>query len=173
MEKKFSVYSQRESFIGKLAFKAHSFAAQVFLLLMTGVIGIEVLFRHVFGGGFTWSQEVCELSFFLLVFLCQANTWQEDRHIRMDIFYNMFPAEIKKITDLLTIICATILYGLLAWQGLSEIKYQVAINESTMELQLPMWPFSLTMVFSCIVLLILLLRFLLVVWTDKSKQGVS
>ena len=109
----------------------------------------------------------------LLVFLCQANTWQADRHIRMDIFYNMFPAGIKKITDLLTIICGIILYGFLAWQGISEFKYQVAINESTIELELPMWPFSLAMVFGCIALTVLILRFMLVGWIDKSKQGES
>lgn len=173
MKKGNSVYSQRESFIGKMAFKTHSFAAQVFLLLMTGVIALEVFFRHFLGSGFTWSQEVCELSFFLLVFLCQPNCWQEDRHIRMDIFYNKFPPVIKKITNLLTIICGTILYGLLGWQGLSELEYQFSVNESSMELELPMWPFSLAMVFSCVVLFALLLRFLVVSLIFKSKRGES
>lgn len=154
-----SSYDQKDSFFGLLASKTHNFAAQVFLSSMTLVITLEVIKRYIFNAGLTWSQEVCGLSFFLLVFLCQANCWQMDRHIRMDIFYNNFGPRMKRLSDCLTICCGTILYGALAWQGMSELSYQFAVAEATVELQWPMWPFSVAMVFGCVLVLALQFRF--------------
>ena len=154
-----SVYLQLDSWIGRLANFSHRVASQFCLLFMTGIIALEVVRRYVFNAGLTWSQEVCGLAFFLMVFLCQADTWQRDRHIRMDIFYNNFNRFFKGVSDVLTIICGLILYSVLAWQGISELQYQFQIGEGTVELMWPLWPFSLVMVYSCVLVLLLLLRF--------------
>lgn len=134
-----SSYAQSDSLFGHLASKTHNFVSQVCLMTMTLVISLEVIKRYLFNAGLTWSQEVCGLSFFLLVFLCQANCWQMDRHIRMDIFYNNFGPRMKSVSNLLTICCGTILYGALAWQGIRELTYQFSVGEATVELQ---WPLS-------------------------------
>lgn len=159
MEKDVSAYSQSDSFLGRLSFSTHSFAAQVMLSIMSGVIVLEVVSRYFFRSGLTWSQEICGLAFFLMVFLCQSNTWQADRHIRMDIFYNNFRGLGKIISDALTIICGGIFYSSLIFEGLRGLRYQFMVNEGTMELELPMWPFTAVMVFGCLLTLVLLARF--------------
>jgi len=159
VECKYSSYCQTDSFIGRLAAHIHNIAAQFLIVIMTTVISLEVIFRYFLGSGFTFSQEICSLSFLLLVFLSQANTWQQDRHIRMDIFYNEFNLFFKSISNLLTIACGLILYGALAWQGVADLEYQFEVNEATPELVWPLWPFSLVIVLSSIVICLLLFRF--------------
>lgn len=171
MEHSNSIYRQHDSFIGKLALKTHAAASQLLILVMTGVIFLEVVRRYFFHAGLTWSQEVCGLSFFLLVFLCQAHTWQADRHIRMDIFYMNFHTFFRRVSDLLTIACGCLLYGSITWQGFAELRYQLEVDESTIELMWPLWPFSLVMVFGSLVTLALLLRFFALFITGTIREG--
>lgn len=159
MEHEHSIYQQHDSVIGKLAQRIQAFSAPFLITVMTCVIFLEVLFRYVMSAGFAWSQEVCGLSFLLLVFLCQANTWQEDRHIRMDIFYSNFRPALRAVSNMLSVVCGVILYSSIAWQGIADLQYQFEVHEATSELLWPLWPFSLTIVLSSIVTLLLLLRF--------------
>lgn len=142
-----------------LARISHNIAAQVLILAMTAIIFLEVIFRYFLGEGFKWTQEVCGLCFLLLVFICQAHTWQQNHHIRMDIFYNNFNRPFKFLSNLLTVICGGILYLSIIWQGFSDLQYQFDTQEGTEELMWPLWPFSLVMVFSSMLVVALLLRF--------------
>ena len=159
MEKDHSAYRQTDSFLGRLSQTVHSITAQICLAVMTCTITLEVIGRYFFNSGFTWSQELCGLAFFLLVFLCQSNTWQEDRHIRMDIFYNNFSPLFRRISNFLTILCGSIFYTAIAFEGISGLEYQFHINEGTMELEWPLWPFTSLMILSCLLTLALLARF--------------
>lgn len=164
-----SPYLQLDAFIGKLAQKLHNIAAQVFLAMMTGIISLEVFFRYFLGSGFKWTQEMCGLSFLLLVFICQANTWQQNHHIRMDIFYGKFNSTFKRFSDLLSIICGCTLYAAIIWQGIADFEYQFRVNEGTEELMWPLWPFSLAIVISSSIAVLLLLRFCFTLLLRKQK----
>lgn len=161
METTNSAYLQTDSTIGQFAYSLHAATSSICLTIMTTAITLEVIARYMFHSGFSWTQELCGLAFFLMVFLCQGNTWQQDRHIRMDIFYNNFPPFFRKISNVLTIICGTILYSAIAYEAFSGLGYQFEINEGTMELEWPLWPFTLLMLFSCLLTLGLLVRFTL------------
>lgn len=159
METSTDIYQQRDSLIGKLAHQLHAPASRLLMAAMTVVIFMEVIFRYFLGEGFKWSQEVCGLCFLMLVFLSQPDTWQENRHIRMDVFYNHFGAAGKWISDILTVVCGLIVYGSVAWQGIADFKYQWEVEESTSELLWPLWPFSLALVISSFIAILLLVRF--------------
>ena len=169
MQHTHSPYQQLDTFIGRLAQKLHNIASQVLLLTMTTIITLEVFFRYFLGAGFKWTQEVCGLCFLLLVFICQANTWQNNHHIRMDIFYSKFNNTFKRFSDLLSVICGCILYVAIVWQGINDFKYQLMVNESSIELLWPLWPFCLVIVISSSITVVLLLRFCLTLLFSKQK----
>jgi len=164
-----AIYQQHDSFIGKLAQQVHNVSSQILLAVMTVVITLEVMFRYCLGAGFTWSQEICGLAFLLMVFLCQANTWQEDRHIRMDIFYNMFSRRFKAFSDVLSVICGFILYCAIAYQGFFDLQYQFDVDEATIELMWPLWPFTLMIIVSSAIAILLLARYSLIVIYSKLR----
>ncbi len=170
MKESSTIFNQSSSFIGKLAEKMHHWASVIFLLLMTFVISMEVISRYVFNRGFTWSQEICELSFFLLVFLCQADTVQKGRQIRMTVFYDIFSSFWKNISTLLTIACGLFFYGILTYQLLVGISYQIEVGEGTTELMWPLWPFSLCISIGCLLTVALFIR-AVVVNFFKRTQG--
>lgn len=61
----------------------------------------------------------------------------------------------------MTILCGSIFYTAIAFEGISDLEYQFHINEGTMELEWPLWPFTSLMILSCLLTLALLARFTL------------
>lgn len=167
---KASVYSMEDTCLGKFAVALHRFASLTTIPLMTIFICIEVVMRYLLNSGLTWSQEACGIMLFLLVLCCQSNCWQRDRHIRMDLLYVAMPAWFRKISDMLTIVCGGIFYGAIAIQAVKEIPYQLAVNEATDEMHLPLWILNGVIILSCGVLVLLLLSYALRVIANRREQ---
>lgn len=153
-----SVFAQEDTIPGKAAIALHNYAAIITIPLMTIFICTEVVMRYAMNSGLNWSQEASGIMLFTLVLCCQANCWQQDRHIRMDLIYNASPSWFKRISDTLTIVCGGIFYGTIAIQAIQEIPYQISINESTDEMHIPLWLLNCIIIVSCSLLVLLLLR---------------
>lgn len=154
-----SLFSLEDTLIGSLADKMHTAICVFTLPVMTVLICAEVILRFVFNSATSWSQEACGICFFVLVLCCQANCWQKDRHIRMDLFYNYIPNRFKKIVDMLSIISGTVFFGAIGLQAFKDIPYQLAVNESTDEMHIPMWLLSGIVIISTSFLVGVLLRY--------------
>lgn len=154
-----SIYDLDDTQMGKFAAKLHNTASCIALPLMTVFICSEVIMRYIFNSALFWSQEACGICMFVLVLCCQANCWQKDRHIRMDLLYNWAPNWFKRVTDVLTIISGIIFFGAICWQAFRDVPYQFAVNEATDEMYIPLWLLSGIVILSCILLLSLLLRY--------------
>ena len=157
--RKASVYAMEHTFLGNAATVLHNVASITTIPLMTLFICTEVVMRYIFNSGLTWSQEACGIMLFILVLCCQANCWQRDRHIRMDLLYNAMPDWFRQLSDVLTIVCGGIFYGVIAIQAVQGIPYQIAINEATDEMHIPMWILNGIIILSCGLLVLLLLRY--------------
>lgn len=167
---KVSVYDQGDSLLGKGAAILHRAGSLVTIPLMTIFICTEVVMRYVFNSGLTWSQEACGIMLFTLVLTCQANCWQRDRHIRMDLLYNALPQWFRKISDVLTILCGGVFFGAIGIQAIKDIPYQLAVNESTDEMHIPLWILNGIIILSCALLILLLLRHALRTFTSQGRR---
>lgn len=154
-----SIFSLEDTLIGKAAVYLHNAASMLTLPLMTVFICSEIIMRYVFNAGLFWSQEACGLCLFVLVLCCQANCWQKDRHIRMDLLYNWAPAWFRKVADVLSIISGTVFFGVIGLQAVKDIPYQLAVNEATDEMHIPLWIMSLVVIVSCSLLIGVLFRY--------------
>lgn len=88
------------------------------------LIGLDVLFRYFFSFSKNWILEL-EWHFFALVFILgSAYALQEDKHVRVDVFYQKFSEKTKTIINLL----GTIVF-LFPWCYLViTTSYKFAIN---------------------------------------------
>lgn len=166
-----SVFSHEGSIPGKMAVILHRYAVIVTIPSMTILICTEVMMRYFLGMGLTWSQELCCVMLFTLVLCCQANCWQKDHHIRMDLLYNLLPTWFRKISDMLTVICGGTFYGTIVYQAIQELPYQVSIKESTDELHIPLYFLNGIIIISCGVLIILLVRHLMYIFVAKKENN--
>jgi len=87
-----------------------------FTLVMVIVTAIVVLLRYGFNIGFIWMQESVRFMYAAVFLLCAGYTLQEDKHVRVDVFYLKMGKRKKAVVDSLGIIfllwpvCITIFY---------------------------------------------------------------
>lgn len=153
-----SVFDLSDTIIGKVSRNLQKSICVIALPMMTFVISLEIIFRYVLGKGFRWSQEACCILLLLLCIGCQANCFQKDRHIRMDLIYNHAGKLFKNLSNVLTIICGGIFFGSLMFQAMMDIPYQISVNESTEEMYFPIWILNSFIVGSCACLVAALVR---------------
>jgi TRAP-type transport system small permease protein len=114
--------------------------AAVLVLLMTLMIGADVLLRNVGAGGVSWSNEVSEDILYLVTLLSAPWLLRQGQHIRVDIVLRALPVRMayamEWIADAIGLGCA--LY--FVWYGwrVTAASYQAgAISMKT--LVLPEW----------------------------------
>ena len=127
---------------------------------MVIIITSDVVLRYVFNSPIVWSQEVNGILLFIFLFACQAFCWDQDQHIRMDIFYSNFNWRVKAGSNILTGLAGICFFGVMGVQGIRDIPYMLATHETTDELRIVLWPFKAFMVFCCFLIVALLIIYL-------------
>lgn len=90
------------------------------LLCMFGVTVLTVIFRSVLGIPASWSEDLAQLTFILLVFIGAAAVMKDDAHIRIDSMVDLLPPRwrlrLRRLCWLLTI-PFLVLFGVGAWDN--------------------------------------------------------
>jgi TRAP-type transport system small permease protein len=94
-------------------------AAGVLLLVMTVMIGADVLLRNIGAGGVPPSNELSEDSLYLITLLAAPGLLRQGRHIRIDIVLRALPQRIgwllEWVGDIIGLVCCLVL----VWYGAS------------------------------------------------------
>ncbi len=101
-------------------------------LLLVLFIIVDVLLRYVFNITSVASFEL-EWHLFALIFLLGTPwTLQEDRHVRVDVFYNRFSAQTQAWINLLgTFFLLFPLCSITFWESLSFVASSYRLNETS------------------------------------------
>ncbi len=115
-------------------------AAGVVLLVMTLMIGADVLLRNIGAGGIPPSNELSEDSLYLITLLAAPGLLRQGQHIRIDIVLRALPLRIgwllEWIGDIVGLTCCLIF----AWYGVSVAAESfLAGSISIKTLVLPEW----------------------------------
>jgi TRAP-type transport system small permease protein len=114
--------------------------AAVLVLIMTLMIGADVVLRNLDAGGVSWSNEVSEYILYLVTLLSAPWLLRRGQHIRVDILLRAVPKRIayamEWIADALGLACALyfVWYG---WRAMAASYAAGAISMKT--LVLPEW----------------------------------
>ena len=115
-------------------------AAGALLLLMTLVIGADVLVRNIGAGGIPPSNELSEESLYLITLLAAPGLLRQGQHIRIDLVLRALPRRLgwimEWVGDLIGLICCLVF----VWYGTSVAAasfFDGAISIKT--LVLPEW----------------------------------
>src|SRR5262245_62142803 len=88
------------------------FAACLLLLLMTVMIGADVVSRNIGGGGVAISNEISEDILYLMTLLAAPWLLRQGQHIRVDIILRTLPVRVARSLDWLGDIV-----GLICWRS--------------------------------------------------------
>lgn len=85
----------------------------VIMLFMT----IEVILRYVFNSPTIWVWPLSRQLFGVYILFAGIYAISKDAHIKIEIFYNLFPRKIKQFAALLGLLSFICFIGVLIWQG--------------------------------------------------------
>jgi TRAP-type C4-dicarboxylate transport system permease small subunit len=119
----------------------HDLGTIIILPLMALIITLNVAMRYLFNAPLAWGEELNGLLLFLVLFLSMTYTWDQKRHIRMEIIYVRLKGPWRRLADWATGITGIVFFGLLGAQCIFDIGYMIKTNETGEELPVPLWIF--------------------------------
>lgn len=110
-----------------------------FILMMTVVIGLQVILRYAFNSAATWPEELCRYSMLWLVFCGIILIEKDSNHLRVEVLYELASPFIKRILDIIGRTVTIIFYVIacyLSWKMMLLVKMtgQVGVG-----LPVPIW----------------------------------
>jgi len=152
--------SSGPSGLKRISFRLHQLGTVVVIPVMIAVITLDVFLRYFLKSPLLWSQDINGLLLLIVFWANFTYTWDEGKHLIMDIFYRKFKGRLKAGADFLTCLMGMIFTGLLAFKGFISIPGMIRLNEAGVMLAIPLWPFTAFMAF-CSLLLFLELSILM------------
>ena len=76
------------------------FIAGFLIAAMTILVFLQVIFRYLLDAPLDWSEEMASFAFVWMALLGASVGLKNDEHPRLDIFYQIFPDWVKKLSSL-------------------------------------------------------------------------
>ncbi len=130
-------------FVDRVTEKAGQGACYIVLLIMT-VTTIDVVARYVFNNPLLWGWMTNRQLFGVFILFAGAYTMFKEEHIRIEIFYDLFPKKMKFFAKVIALISFVAFMGVLIWQSawMGWNSFQMG-EKAAGAFRIPMYPFKL------------------------------
>ncbi len=105
--------------------QAIKFLSGFLIAVMTILVFLQVVFRYLLDAPLDWSEEMASFAFVWMALLGASVGLRNDEHPRLDIFYQVFPDWLKKLSGLLINLAILFMLGVLFIFGL---KFTIAMQ---------------------------------------------
>lgn len=110
--------------------------ASVAMVLLVGLTFAGVIARYVIGAPFGWTEEVQAALIIWVVFGAAGAAFRTANHAAIEIFYEMFPAFVRKLLDIVILIVSIITLLFLAKTSIDYINVFASTGRTTAVLHL-------------------------------------
>ena len=114
----------------------------VFILMVITTVG--VIARYVFNHPLIWTWLSNRILFGIFILFAGVLTMSENKHIRIEIFYDHFPSWMKLVSKFITLASFIVFTGVLVWQtgwmGLNSLGMH---ERASGAFRIPIYPFKL------------------------------
>jgi TRAP-type C4-dicarboxylate transport system permease small subunit len=143
--------------IGKFFVKTHEYTALVcgilFFLYMLNIVA-DVTGRYLFLYPILGTVEIGENVLAIAVFMTLAAVEMSKQNIRVTLLQDHLSHRGKAWLDILALVCGLLFVGLMMWQSLVLAKRSLAINETAINLPIPLYAGKIAFFVGCLLLCI-------------------
>ena len=126
----------------------------IILVLMTCIMGIQIVSRYVFQNSLTWSEELVRYMFVWSAFLGIPFCIKHGLSIKVDQFRNLFPIPLQKVLMYIDKIIIFLLFLVLFIYSFTVIKATYLSGQTSPAMQLPMWTVQISVTVSSLLSMI-------------------
>ena len=146
----------------------HHAGTLVALPLMAFLITINVFMRYFLNKPLAWGEELNGLLLFLVLFLSMTYTWDQKRHIRMELVYVRLRGRWRALSDWVTGISGIIFFGLLGAQCIADARYMIKTLETGEDVTVPLWWFR---ALAALISLVFVIKLVLYLIRGRHEEG--
>ena len=111
----------------------------ILLVLMTCIMGIQIVSRYVFQNSLTWSEELVRYMFVWSAFLGIPFCIKHGLSIKVDQFRNLFPIPLQKALMYIDKIIIFVLFLVMFIYSCLVVKASYLSGQTSPAMQIPMW----------------------------------
>ena len=126
----------------------------ILLVLMTCIMGIQIVSRYVFQNSLTWSEELVRYMFVWSAFLGVPFCIKHGLSIKVDQFRNLFPIPLQKVLMYIDKIIIFLLFLVLFIYSFTVIKATYLSGQTSPAMQLPIWTVQISVTVSSLLSMI-------------------
>ena len=126
----------------------------ILLVLMTCIMGVQIVSRCVFQNSLTWSEELVRYMFVWSAFLGVPFCIKHGLSIKVDQFRNLFPIPLQKVLMYIDKIIIFLLFLVLFIYSFTVIKATYLSGQTSPAMQLPMWTVQISVTVSSLLSMI-------------------
>ena len=141
----------------------------ILLVIMTGVMGIQIVSRYVFQNSLTWSEELVRYMFVWSAFLGIPFCIKHGLSIKVDQFRNLFPIPLQKILMYIDKIIIFFLFLVMFIYSCLVVKASYLSGQTSPAMQIPMWMVQISVCISSLLSMIRSIQNLLNLVRGKIK----
>ena len=126
----------------------------ILLVLMTCIMGIQIVSRYVFQNSLTWSEELVRYMFVWSAFLGVPFCIKHGLSIKVDQFRNLFPIPLQKVLMYIDKIIIFLLFLVLFIYSFKVVRATYLSGQTSPAMQLPMWTVQISVTVSSLLSMI-------------------
>jgi TRAP tripartite ATP-independent transporter, periplasmic protein len=126
----------------------------ILLVLMTCIMGVQIVSRYVFQNSLTWSEELVRYMFVWSAFLGVPFCIKHGLSIKVDQFRNLFPIPLQKVLMYIDKIIIFLLFLVLFIYSFTVIKATYLSGQTSPAMQLPIWTVQISVTVSSLLSMI-------------------
>lgn len=162
---------QKIQFVTAYIVKMSSNISTAVIILMMFLTLADVTLRK-FGSGIPGAFELNGLMLVVITFFALAHCWNQDGHIRVDMFLHRFPLRVRSTANGCTALVGLLFFGAVMLGGAKFAVKALEKHEISVTLKLPLFPVKLLLVIGCALFCFqLLLSFIVCIseWFKKTR----
>ena len=141
----------------------------ILLVLMTCIMGVQIVSRYVFQNSLTWSEELVRYMFVWSAFLGVPFCIKHGLSIKVDQFRNLFPVPLQRILMYIDKIIIFLLFLVLFIYSFKVVRATYLSGQTSPAMQLPMWTVQISVTVSSLLSMIRSVQNLLSLVRGKIK----
>jgi C4-dicarboxylate transporter, DctQ subunit len=147
-------------------------SSTLFLVVGLGLMFYEVVMRYVFDSPTTWINETASILVVWAILLGLSVGLRDNHHISVDIFYVLFPPQIRKAIDMFANVVCILFCIFFVYNGCVLVLHTLESGQVTMDTRIPMWIYYTVVPISGLMFMVRFIERLIRVWkTDYHRTA--
>lgn len=111
----------------------------VLMVTFCTILFIQVIMRYVFNNSLSWSEEIARYIFIWLVFIGISYGAKQMKHLKIDVFVQIFPKKIRPYIIILADVIVLVFGAIVVYAAYTTVSKYLQVGTASPAVHVPYW----------------------------------